>query len=67
MGEEVFIKEKLVFQGAVPFLILFVLMDAILFKLDLQKRETKRHSGIASLLGVRFYFKIRVRNLGKKP
>ena len=33
----------------------------------LKPRETKRQSGIASLLEVRFYFKIRVRNLGKKP
>ena len=30
-------------------------------------RETKRQSGITSLLVVRFYFKMRVRNLGKKP
>ena len=30
--------KKLVFQSAVRFLILFVLMDAILLKLDLQKR-----------------------------
>ena len=29
--------KKLVFQSAVRFLILFVLMDAILLKLDLQK------------------------------
>ena len=32
--------KKLVFQSAVRFLILFVLMDAILLKLDLQKRTS---------------------------
>ena len=31
-------KKKLVYQSAVKFLILFVLTDAILLKLDLQKR-----------------------------
>ena len=31
--------KKLVFQSAVRFLILFVFMDAILLKLDLQKKD----------------------------
>ena len=30
--------EKLVFRSGVPFLFLFVLMDAILLKMNLQKR-----------------------------
>ena len=36
--DKVFSHEKLVFRSGVRFLFLFVLMDAILLKLDLQKR-----------------------------
>ena len=44
-----------------------LLFDFHLQNIEKHPRETKRQGGIASLLAVRSYFKIRVRNLAKKP